>query len=362
MAPQAEPILDLQGTKLEQGWTVGKILKAGPIASGGHFSVCYLAENKDGQLAFMKAFDFRGALRAPDAAQALNDLTSAYLFERNLLDFTQEKNIKKVVTALFHGQITKAGAPNDSINYIVFELADGDSRDQTTKASCRDYSWSYLALHNISLALSGLHKHGIFHQDIKPSNVLVFDDGSENKIADFGRSHCDQFKSPHSYMLGAGYVPYAPPEQLYSYQMTDLALYKKAGDIYEIASMIHFFFTGHMLTPALLNKLREEHQPVGSKAWRGKFEGVIPYLNIAFEQVATDLEDQLKTDIPAHIHQKLIPETMNIFRLLGDVQPELRGRRSTFDKQNYDLQWVISKFDLMSKRAKILKKANAKAA
>lgn len=361
-APKPEPILDLEGTELRDGWKIGKLLKAGPTRSGGFFSVCYLAEADDGALGFLKAFDFRSALREPDAAQALNEMTSAFLFERNLLDYANEKKIRKVVTALFHGQIRKDGAPNDSINYIVFELADGDSRDQINKSNKRDFHWCFLALHNVCVALSGLHRHNIFHQDIKPSNVLVFDDGADNKVADLGRSHCDRFKAPHRYLTAAGFMPYAPPEQIYQYQMPDLILSKKAGDLYELASMMHFFFSGTMLTPVLINKLRREHRPIGEGCWTGKYQGVLPYLQAAFEEVSDEMQKQLEKEIPEKFHGMLIPEAMQIFRTLGNVEPEQRGKNPRGGNSNYDLQWFLSKLDLLSKKARILNKQNAKAA
>ena len=360
MRPSPEPILDLKGTQLGNDWTVSELLKTGPTTSGGFFSVCYLAENKNGKLGFLKAFDFRSAFNAPDVPQALNDMTSSYLFERNLLDFVNDNNIKKVVSALFHGQINKPGAPNDTINYIVFELAEGDSRDQVTKLNRRDFSWSYLALHNVCLALQGLHQHEIFHQDIKPSNILVFDGGNENKLSDFGRSHCDKFKAPHNYILGAGFLLYAPPEHLYHYELPDKLLYKKAGDLYQLASLINFFFTGSMLTPVLLKRLRPEHKPTGSGCWTGNFIDVVPYLQSAFEDVAADLEKQLKDEIPDGIQQQLIPLTMQLFLSFGKVLPENRGIGVNSAHSQYDLQRALSKFDLLSKRALVLGKLNAK--
>ena len=41
-------------------------------------------------------------------------------------------------------------------------------------------------LHHVSLGLSQLHRAEIAHQDLNPSNVLVFESGKSSKICDLG--------------------------------------------------------------------------------------------------------------------------------------------------------------------------------
>jgi hypothetical protein len=78
----------LEGLDLDGGWTVGARLEPGPAATGGNFSCGYHVIGKDGKEAFLKALDFSPALRAPDPARALQSLTEAYNFERNLVGAT----------------------------------------------------------------------------------------------------------------------------------------------------------------------------------------------------------------------------------------------------------------------------------
>ena len=72
------------------------------------------------------------------------------------------------------------------------------------------------SLHHIAVGLQQIHGQGIAHQDLKPSNVLVFN-GNNSKIGDFGRSAYKGHIPPHENNNVAGDLTYAPPELLYGY-------------------------------------------------------------------------------------------------------------------------------------------------
>ena len=67
--------------------------------------------------------------------------------------------------------------------YIVFELASGDIRAEIERLPNFDLAWCLRSLHNATVGVQQLHSKDIAHQDIKPSNVLVFGmDGSKLAI------------------------------------------------------------------------------------------------------------------------------------------------------------------------------------
>src|SRR5690242_8815447 len=74
----------LVGLTLPGNWQVTQKLAFGPGATGGNFSVGYIVENNK-RTAFLKALDYSRALRSPDPARALQALTEAYNFERDIL-------------------------------------------------------------------------------------------------------------------------------------------------------------------------------------------------------------------------------------------------------------------------------------
>jgi eukaryotic-like serine/threonine-protein kinase len=361
MPLKVDTILSLEGTKLNGGWTVGKLVRAGPVGSGGNFSICYLAHHNDGAEGFLKAFDFRRAFESVDTLRTLQQLTTSYNFERDLLEICRNKRMNKIVVAKSNGEIDVTGNQIERIYYIIFELADGDARNQIQISTKRNFVWIYSALHNVATGLQSLHKSGIFHQDLKPSNVLVFNGGNENKIADLGRSHCDIIISPNGNLRIPGFIAYAPPEQHYGYEILDNYQRRSTADLYQLGSLIFFFFTGSMATPSLYSFLADAHKPDGASGWTGTYDGVLPYLDNAFDGVVSILNEALLLELPEEYREKFIPPTLNLFKMLCAVRPEQRrglGKGTT----SYDLQRIISDLDNLAKKAFLIDRINAKAA
>ena len=88
------PASKLCGLKLSGGWTADKVL-TGLSDTGGNFSCSYQVTHDDGRKAFLKALDYSRALRAPDPPMALQALTSAYLFERNVLQTCKARRMDR---------------------------------------------------------------------------------------------------------------------------------------------------------------------------------------------------------------------------------------------------------------------------
>jgi eukaryotic-like serine/threonine-protein kinase len=187
MNNKAPAAASLQGMKLPSGWEVVKSIDRGPNATGGNFSNAYLV-SKDGQQGFMKAFDFSGAFSAANVLEALQRLTNAYIYERDLILHCNGKRLNKVVVALDHGeaQVPNYDQMNGRVYYLVFQLADGDVRGQVRANNRFDALWSARALRDVTVGMFQVHRQMIAHQDLKPSNVLLF--GPEFRLADFGRA------------------------------------------------------------------------------------------------------------------------------------------------------------------------------
>jgi serine/threonine protein kinase len=178
----------LKGLTLDGDWIVGEIIHRNPHSTGGNFSTGYQVERSK-QKAFLKAIDFSRAFQAQDMSRALQDLTSEFNFERDLLQKCRDRNMDKIVTPICSGEVKVSGfgLGLERVPYIIFELADRDIRCEKISNSL-SISFILRSLHHICVGLKQLHSSGIAHQDLKPSNVLIFNGSGKinSKIGDLG--------------------------------------------------------------------------------------------------------------------------------------------------------------------------------
>jgi serine/threonine protein kinase len=336
----SNPAEMLEGTVLDGGWTVEAKVVPSATATGGNFSVGYIVRHETRGQAFLKALDYSRAFRAQDTAMVLQAMTSAYVFERNLLELCGERNLSRVVRALAAGQFD-IGNGQPPVNYLIFERADGDVRSHLDAIQEFDAAWVLRVLHNVAVGLSQLHAQGIAHQDVKPSNTLIFD-GNLSKIADLGCADQIGELSPRGNLRVAGDPKYAPPELLYSYVSSDWRTRRRGCDLYHLGSMILFLFTGVTTTAALLHYLLVEQYP---ENWGDPYPDILPHLRNALDEIAEDLRQTLcGRDSDALV---------SMFRELCDPDPALRGdpksRKGHHDP--YSLQRYIASLDLLARRA-----------
>src|SRR4029078_6903029 len=106
-------------------------------------------------------------------------------------------------------------------HYLIVELADGDIRSHLDTQAVLDAVFVMKMLHHVAIGLKQLHTANIAHQDLKPSNVLVFRKQMEGKICDLGRAWDKNGAGPYDHDPIAGDWHYAPPEFLYDAIPTD---------------------------------------------------------------------------------------------------------------------------------------------
>lgn len=247
---------NLEGVILDEKWrVVDKIIKS-KNQTGGWFSVCYNVENcKTKEKAFLKAVDFSKINMEKDFMQELRDITKAYIFERDVLDVCKNSNLDKIVIAKDNGQYSKDGY-TFPVSYLVFELAKGDIRRFITTSADIDLSLILKSLHDTTVGLSQLHSKDIVHQDLKPSNILIYEN-VQSKIGDLGRAGMLGHSPPHENCTFAGDRAYAPLEQLYGYLHPDWNTRRKGGDLYGLGNLVYYYFMDITITNAVLKNLPE---------------------------------------------------------------------------------------------------------
>ncbi len=316
MADNLKPAEKLLGRELPDGWkVVEKIPRDLTKETGGRFSVGYVVERAE-RKAFLKALDLSAALAAKDkVAEQIFALTAEYLFERDILEVCGKERLSRIVQILGHGEITVDDSlplGTGRVFYLIFELANADVRKHLAFAGRIDDIWKLRTLHEIAVGMQQLHTKGIAHQDVKPSNVLLFERFG-TKLGDLGRSVSTARPSLHDGFSLVGDYGYAPPEALYGFRPTEWVDGRDASDLYLVGSMIVFLFTGQSMTSALIAHLAEDYRPRILKGkWAGSYQDALPYLLDAFDKAVNALRlafpKEVAGDLEAAVRQMCHPE------------------------------------------------------
>lgn len=334
----------LEGQSLADGWRVVRRLDRPAGATGGTFSVGYLVEHPDGRKGFCKALDYTSMLAQADPAVALQVATAGYLFERNLYRKCGERRMSRVVKWLGDGVITPPGQMIP-VNYIILERAEYDIRQELDLEADLEATLRLRTLHHVATGLRQLHQHLIVHQDLKPSNVLVFTsaaEGRNSKITDLGRATDVTIPAFQDDLKIAGDASYAPPEQLYNAIPQDFGPRRLACDLYQLGSLATFMFTTASMNALLKMELAPAH---AWTSWTGTYEEVLPYVRAAYGKAL----ETFRSETPKSVSQELT----KLVGYLCDPDPFQRGY--PLNKENaahrYDLERFISKLDMLSIRA-----------
>jgi serine/threonine protein kinase len=321
---------------------VTELLPKSSVQTGGVFSSSYRIEHPDGRKAFLKAMDFEAALSDPDPAGKLKELTEAFVFERTIVELCGTRKLSRVIRAQGSGKTNPPG--KGVVQYLIFELADGDVRKELSQMTEFNLLWRLKCLHHLFVAIQQLHGSQIAHQDVKPSNVLGCGKGG-HKIADLGRAWHAMTTSPFDGCDCAGDTNYAPPELLYSGCSLSQDERRQGADFYALGSMVVFMFTGLRMTAGLMSAM-----PVNLR-WRvtnESYADVLPELQHAFGTVLSQLRisipsDELWVEIKVIVEQTCNPDITK----RGDM-----GHTAKIGSR-FGLQRFVSKLDTLCFRARL---------
>jgi serine/threonine protein kinase len=340
------PASKLKGVQLPGGWLATNEL-SGLSETGGNFSFGYEVQHADGRKAFLKALDYSRAFRSPDPPSALQALTAAYIFERNLLETCRSRRMDRVVQSVESGFAIVDQSDLGRVDYLILEIADCDVRSFLSAARNIQLSWQLRSLHHIATGIQQLHGAQVAHQDVKPSNILVFDN-SVSKVSDLGSASRKGIVCPRDDHNFAGDPVYAPPELLYGYRDEDWTVRRFGCDAFLLGSMVFFMFTGLSATTSLLSNLAEGYRP---GKWNGRYPDVLPYLRDAFGI-------SLKTLLDGVPVEPFRGELVALVGYLCEPDISLRGhpRNRVGQASQFSLERFVSKLDLLARRAELLQK------
>jgi eukaryotic-like serine/threonine-protein kinase len=304
----------LEGLTLDSGWKVVAKVEKPLGATGGYFSACYIVE-KETERCFLKAFNFSRFLQlATDGGvkrqivDVVSEMLDAYKYERDLSALCSSKHVTKVAFVREAGEQLVQGFSITVVPYLIFNVADGgDIRGKLRFSSTLESSWKLKSLHSVAVGLKQLHGIDVSHQDLKPSNVLIF--GEESKIGDLGRSTTLAIASPLREQPFAGDWSYAPPELLYGVHEPDWRKRSFATDSYLLGSLIVFYFSGLTMTALLRQHLPDD---ASWERHRGSYDDVMAYVLQAFTKALDEFKpcvggDMLRRELRALVEQLCNP-------------------------------------------------------
>lgn len=332
----------LVGETLNGEWTIES--RVGATSTGGNFSIGYFARDSLGRRAFVKVLNFDAAMRSAEPTVVLQKLTEAYNFERDLVDRCGANRLSRVVAAYSHGSEWKPGIPVP-VSYIVFEPADFDIRKALDLGKDLDVAVKLRMSHHAASGLAQLHAIGVAHQDLKPSNLLLFDTSSNadanSKLADLGRATDKNVAAWHDVFTIAGDPTYAPPEQSYGEIYSSFGERRIACDIYQLGNLMAFMFTGTTINARLHMHLHPSYAPAN---WGGTYDGALAYVQAAHAASLQDLQ--------AEISHPLAESIASVIAYTTDPDVSRRGHPASIRaREPFAMNRIVTQLDLLARQA-----------
>jgi non-specific serine/threonine protein kinase/serine/threonine-protein kinase len=245
------------------------------------------------------------------------------------------RNERQILANLNHPNIARfynAGTTEDGLPFFVMEYVDGVPINQyclTHKLSVVERLKLFRA---VCAAVHYAHQNLVVHRDLKPTNILVTDDG-EPKLLDFGiakllnQDHNEQLAEMTATEFRVMTPDYASPEQIRGIPVTT------ATDVYSLGVILYELLTGNRpygragrrpdemarliceqepakpsqfvaVSSAALETLNAKSEIVSSKLLRGDIDNIVimamkKEVNRRYASV-----DQLSEDIRRHLESR----------------------------------------------------------
>src|SRR5205807_9872095 len=153
------------------------------------------------------------------------------------LDFTDLLKEPRLLASMNHPNIVTVltAEKQDGVFFIVMEYVQGQTLEQIIlREGALDVARALDFTCQICNAVDHAHKVGVLHRDLRPSNVLVGDNGLL-KVADFGTSRFLEIAAHGTTVIGS--PPYMAPEQFHGKAVF-------ASDVYSLGVTMYQMLTG----------------------------------------------------------------------------------------------------------------------
>ncbi len=292
------------------------------LGRGGMGEV-YRAERADGQ------FEQQVAVKLLKRGMDSEEILSRFLRERQILARLEHPNIAR----LLDGGMTRSGRP-----YLVMELAAGEPITESCERRNLPVEERLRLLILCCEAVEEAHHNLVVHCDLKPSNILVTDDG-EVKLLDFGIAKLLAKRSDSILVTRADERPmtpaYAAPEQILGQPVST------ATDVYALGVLLYQLLTGRLPHDRETTSAAELSSRVASEAitrpstavrravlGEERERAVVPVsrLRIGSAKLARRLAGDLDTIVLKALHREPQRRYPSAAALADDLKRHLAGR------------------------------------
>jgi len=143
---------------------------------------------------------------------ALKTLKAEVLKDSQVQHFLEEARAMARISSPYVVQIFDVGE-TDGRPFIVMEYLTGRTLRAKIKEGPMDVSTVIRLLSQITKGLDAVHLGGLVHRDIKPDNIMLFQDEQNCRLLDFGLSH-EKYKNKEKANSISGTLEYMSPECL----------------------------------------------------------------------------------------------------------------------------------------------------
>src|SRR5688572_12406943 len=293
-----------------RGQLIGKYKILRTIGSGG-FGTVYLAEDTwiNKQVALKvphkQGVDFGELLREPRLLASLN-----------------HPNIVTIMTA----------EKQENVFFIVMEFVPGESLESIiARDGALDLTVALDYTCQICNAVDHAHRHGVLHRDLRPSNVMVTDNGMV-KVADFGTSRFLEIAAHGTTVIGS--PQYMAPEQFQGKAVF-------ASDIYSVGVTMFQMLTGTMPydTPTaadlerlkrgeLLTSPRMRNPKIPKAISNVVMKAMAPDIAARYQRASELLDDLLAIRATAPRRPRTPAPSELLHEGVGDIQSRLKARET----------------------------------
>ncbi len=221
------------------------------------------------------------------------------------------------VRTLKHETILKIYDWDPRLGYLEMELADTDLEKYINREKVIEPREGVRIVFEVARALDYAHRKGIIHRDVKPSNVLLFKDGSV-KLGDWGiaKAMTGARKRKSTTLKLHKAILYSSPEMITNPHEVD-----HRSDIFQLGLVLYEVLTGeHPFEAenegAIINKILNEDPAPPSAVYKGPYvEEVSMFDDIVLKCIRKDPAQryqtvrELREDL-AKVYRKIYTDSM----------------------------------------------------